>query len=219
MWLLRGLGEAGSSKKKTSAVRFELLSLDVPLASVLHCLFAVCRLAPPAHSSGGRPAVRHDGGSGREEASGVLNLGASAAQDRAGEALPSKRAAYDAAVDLLLEYAGELISLSSGSTSTLFDRLDSLARDAVTPNQDNVQIRGRPAPSGGRTLSASVRRQVDCMRVCARIRGCFGTCMCAGRRIYTYQRVSVWYTYTTFIHVYECGAVHAYAPDRYACWC
>jgi len=172
VWLVRGLDEAGSSKKKTSAVRLELLSLDIPLASVVHCLFEVCRLTPPTRSSSGRPAVQRAGRSGREEGSDVLNSGVGATEDSAGEALPSKRAAYDAAVDMLLEYAGELMALASGSTSTLFDRLDSLARDSVTPNQDNIKIKRRPGPPGGSTLSASVRQQVDCMRVCACVKVC-----------------------------------------------
>jgi hypothetical protein len=165
MWLLRGLGEAGSSKKKTSAVRLELFALDIPLTSVLECLFEVCRLAPHERSSSGRlaaePSARRSGRVG--EAEDHKKGDVRAMRGRTGEALPSAGAAYDTAVDLLLEYAGELMALAADSTSPVFDRLDSLARDSVTPRPDNVQIKSRPVASGGITLSASVRHQVKCI--------------------------------------------------------
>ena len=165
MWLLRGLGEAGSSKKKTSAVRLELFALDIPLTFVLECLFEVCRLAPHDRSSSGglaaEPSARRSGRVG--EAEDHKKGDVRAMRGRTGEALPSAGAAYDTAVDLLLEYAGELMALAADSTSPVFDRLDSLARDSVTPRPDNVQIKSRPVASGGITLSASVRHQVKCI--------------------------------------------------------
>jgi hypothetical protein len=171
MWLLRELGEAGSSKKKTSAVRLELFALDIPLTFVLECLFEVCRLAPHERSSSGglaaEPSARR---SGREGGTEDHKKGdARAMPDRTGEALPSAGAAYDTAVDLLLEYAGELLALAADSTSPVFDRLDSLARDSVTPTPDNVHIKSRPVASGGINLSASVRQQVTCICVRAHV--------------------------------------------------
>ena len=167
MWLLLGLGEAGSSKKKASAVRLELFALDIPLTSVLECLFEVCRLAPHERNSSGRlaaePSARRSGrGEGTEDHKKCDSRSIR-------EALPSAGAAYDTAVDLLLEYAGELMALAADSTSPVFDRLDSLARDSVTPTPDNVQIKSRPVASGGITLSASVRQQVKCICVHAHV--------------------------------------------------
>lgn len=170
MWLLRELGEAGSSKKKTSAVRLELFALDIPLTFVLECLFEVCRLAPHERSSSGGLAEPSARRSGREEGTEDQKKGdARAMPDRTGEALPSAGAAYDTAVDLLLEYAGELLALAADSTSPVFDRLDSLARDSVTPTPDNVHIKSRPVASGGINLSASVRQQVTCICVRAHV--------------------------------------------------
>jgi len=151
-WLLRGLAEAGSNKKKTASVRLQLLSLDVPLASAVACLSAVCTLTLPiAAAARTAPPLREGADAGAvKRAAASFELRKQQTLDRLENQLPTKRSPYDTAVDLLLEYIGEMMALAAGSSATLFDTLAS---------GDSLSQKKYVAPSGG-TLPDKIRMQV-----------------------------------------------------------
>ena len=146
-FLLRELEAAGSSKKKLAAVRMQLLSLDVSLAATVGCLTQVCMLTPrDAAAKFARLKAR----TLHQLAPTAEDGGASTPEAVEADALPARRGVYDRAVGLLLEYFGEMLALSAGSTTTIFS---TLAREGGSGGVRHV------APTGG-TLPAAVRLQV-----------------------------------------------------------
>ena len=170
-WLLRELAVAGSNKKKSSAVRLQLLSLDIPLASAIACLSQLCHFASltsrPASSGGeaaGRPLLSESATRNAEQAERLLARSRfeklkQQEMERLGAQLPSKRATYDHAMELMLEYAGEMMALAAGSTSTIFERIDTLARDALVGEiLEGEEDRGGGGSVGGGGSNSSGRR-------------------------------------------------------------